>query len=288
MASDTAVVLKYIDYRDSDRIVSLLTEKNGLVSVIARRARSSKSLFSGVIDIGNIVKVELKEPKQGSSSTLWNLNHAKIVEGFLHSRRNIIAFGLLSYCCETTLSLIASEQREQKHYGLLCNSLSVLNDAIVDNRSAEELLPGFIIGFSLKLLAFSGLRPQLSQCAHCHSNQFDQQGWRVVPLHLTFVHRKCQQDFVENLLMSGPASTSILGPPCSDQWRCDVQTALLSPLAETCRQEERMKRLSNGPFWAISEMIEHAIERQLDSTQFLKELNQTTMGLQQLIQRPTQ
>ena len=39
-----AVVLRLVDYRDSDRIVTLFTEEHGKVSAIARAARSSHKL----------------------------------------------------------------------------------------------------------------------------------------------------------------------------------------------------------------------------------------------------
>ena len=70
--SIVALVVGYLDYGDNDRIVSLLSPEHGLISAMAKYARSSKK-YGGAIDLGNHVNVTLNKG-QGS---LWKMREAR-------------------------------------------------------------------------------------------------------------------------------------------------------------------------------------------------------------------
>lgn len=57
IVKDRAVVLRSIDYQDSSKIVGLLTQKNGKITVIAKGAKSPKSKYAGLLQAGNILEV---------------------------------------------------------------------------------------------------------------------------------------------------------------------------------------------------------------------------------------
>jgi DNA repair protein RecO (recombination protein O) len=57
IVKDRAVVLRSIDYQDSSKIVGLLTQENGKVTVIAKGAKSAKSKYAGLLQAGNILEV---------------------------------------------------------------------------------------------------------------------------------------------------------------------------------------------------------------------------------------
>ncbi len=54
---DRAVVLRCIDYQNSSKIVGLLTQHNGKITVIAKGAKSTKSKYAGLLQAGNILEV---------------------------------------------------------------------------------------------------------------------------------------------------------------------------------------------------------------------------------------
>jgi len=56
-----AVVLKSINYKDSDKIYTLLTKDLGKISAIARGVRKISSRRAGNLDKLNLVKVALSE-----------------------------------------------------------------------------------------------------------------------------------------------------------------------------------------------------------------------------------
>ncbi|MCG8373973.1 MAG: DNA repair protein RecO [Balneolales bacterium] len=52
-----AVILKSVDYQESSKIITVLTEEHGKIALIARGAKRAKSKLSGIIEIGNILDV---------------------------------------------------------------------------------------------------------------------------------------------------------------------------------------------------------------------------------------
>lgn len=63
-----AFILSAVNYRDADRILTFLTEDAGLISAIARGARSSRKRFAGVLQPFSEVQIEWSKGK--SLSTL--------------------------------------------------------------------------------------------------------------------------------------------------------------------------------------------------------------------------
>ncbi|MGE5786991.1 MAG: DNA repair protein RecO [Myxococcales bacterium] len=61
----TALVLRKIEYADSDLVVLALTETLGPISVIARSARASKRRFSGGIEPFHSLRLDLEQPRKG-------------------------------------------------------------------------------------------------------------------------------------------------------------------------------------------------------------------------------
>jgi DNA repair protein RecO (recombination protein O) len=52
-----AVVLKSVDYQESSKIITVLSEQHGKIALIARGAKLPKSKLAGLIEIGNILDV---------------------------------------------------------------------------------------------------------------------------------------------------------------------------------------------------------------------------------------
>ncbi|HTU59687.1 MAG TPA: DNA repair protein RecO, partial [Polyangiales bacterium] len=54
-----ALVLRAVDFGESDRVITLLTRELGLVSTMARAARKSKRRFAGALEGFAIIHVEV-------------------------------------------------------------------------------------------------------------------------------------------------------------------------------------------------------------------------------------
>ncbi|HEX7488511.1 MAG TPA: DNA repair protein RecO, partial [Anaeromyxobacteraceae bacterium] len=57
----TGVVLRTVDYGESDRVVTLLTAERGKVSAFARAARASRRRFGGALEHFTLVHAEARE-----------------------------------------------------------------------------------------------------------------------------------------------------------------------------------------------------------------------------------
>ena len=64
------IVIGFVNYGESDRIVKLFSSERGLISAIAKRVRSHKHKWAGILEIGQTLEVKLTPPKMtcGSSS----------------------------------------------------------------------------------------------------------------------------------------------------------------------------------------------------------------------------
>ncbi len=59
----SGVILRLVDFKESDRIFDLLNEDGEIVSFFARSARKPKSKFHGIISIGNFVNINYTKGK---------------------------------------------------------------------------------------------------------------------------------------------------------------------------------------------------------------------------------
>jgi len=91
---EMAIVLGLTNFKDRDRIVTLLTPTLGKVSSVARNAVGSKTRFGGALEPTFFVNAQLRVPRDVSSSEapLWGLDRVDLREDFAHIRGS---YGLL-------------------------------------------------------------------------------------------------------------------------------------------------------------------------------------------------
>ncbi len=148
-----ALVLRATDYRDTDRILTLFTQHLGKVSAVARGARESKRRFAGALEPYAVIRVEL----EATRTELFTLKRAEIdrvFPGILGSFEKMDVAG-------AALSLL-----REAHPGrapdapMFVNAvqfLTLLELAGDPDRSR-------LLAFALRVLALSGLSPQLARC----------------------------------------------------------------------------------------------------------------------------
>ncbi|MFT5353686.1 MAG: DNA repair protein RecO (recombination protein O) [Polyangiales bacterium] len=148
---DDAVLLRAIDYRDTDRILTLYLRDGGRISAIARGARASKRRFGGSLQPFAKLRVEYSPGRE--LATLRGSTIASMNESLLHK-----------------LSCIQSAGEGTALVRDLCVDAEPevrLFDAVV--RFYEELGHGpdeeaLTLAFMTRALCVSGLSPALDQC----------------------------------------------------------------------------------------------------------------------------
>lgn len=154
-----ALLLRSVDFGESDRIVQLLTADAGRTTAIAKGARRSRKRFPGALDYFQELRVQVERRRPTSMA---RLEHARVVRSFLRLREDPRRFALGCYLLEL-LGRLAPEGGavgEHRHlYGFAVSALA-LADAEPPDLRLRTLL-------ELRALEALGLRPELGRCVRC-------------------------------------------------------------------------------------------------------------------------
>jgi DNA repair protein RecO (recombination protein O) len=151
-----AVVLRSVDYGESDRVLTLLTEERGKISAFARGARASKRRFGGALEPFTLVDAELKER---AGSDLWTLDSVVVRRAFGAIRGDLARIACGGYACELARELVREGEAQPELFALLVEYLSLL-----DARPAD---PTGLRAFELRALRAAGVLPRLDACVRC-------------------------------------------------------------------------------------------------------------------------
>ena len=148
-----ALLLRAVDYRDADRILTLFTHSLGVVSAIARGAKSSKRRFAGVLEPYLVLRVEL-EPSRGELMTLKRAELARSFPGILGDLSRMEVAG-------AALALVRDAHPARvPDAPLFMNMLQYLTIVDVEGDPARATL----LSFAMRVLALSGMAPRLDAC----------------------------------------------------------------------------------------------------------------------------
>lgn len=149
------MVLRVVDYREADRIVTLFTEQHGKVSAMARAARRSQKRFAGGLESLCVVEVTL-EHARGELETLREARPVLPCLALLTSLERMEAAGAGLEMLRATL---AERHPEPEVFAL---TERFLVDLDAGSGAATRLLQ-----FQLDVLDLLGFSPELEQCGVC-------------------------------------------------------------------------------------------------------------------------
>ncbi len=154
-----ALILRSVDFGESDRIVHLLVPDSGRLAAIARGARRSVKRFPGTLDLFNHLRVDVW---RGRAGTLARLEQATLLRAFTGLRVDPARFALGCYLLEL-MDRLAPEAGVRhdttRLFEFAVSALATLEAASPDARLRTLL--------ELRALDALGLRPELSRCVRC-------------------------------------------------------------------------------------------------------------------------
>lgn len=153
-----AFVFRMVDYRDSDRILTLYSRELGPLDVLARGARKSFRRFGGHLAMFGRVEA-LVDHREGRS--LSALRSARMLDGYPAFQQDLVRFAIASYLAEIVLRTAAPGAPDDEVWGLLCAAFSSLAHGSRGDR--EDL----VRVFELHILRALGVLPDLSCCSRC-------------------------------------------------------------------------------------------------------------------------
>ncbi len=155
-----AIVAKTMKLSNSSKLVSLITERYGLVKAVAKGARRPKSVFGAALEPITLINclVYYRENRE-----LQNLSSTEIIDPFDELKSDLETLAIASAVVEIALSQTALEDPGANTFALTVEGLNELR--AVGPAHAEKAL----WWFALRLLAAAGYRPVLDACVKCGS-----------------------------------------------------------------------------------------------------------------------
>jgi DNA repair protein RecO len=109
----TAIVLRTIDYQESSKIITVLTESHGKFALMARGAKKPKGPFSGVVEAGNTLNIGFAYK---SNRTVQDLRSADLVHSVSSLRRDFTTWLLLFQVLERITAWYMSMKKTQNYF----------------------------------------------------------------------------------------------------------------------------------------------------------------------------
>ena len=151
------IVLRTIDYGESDRIVNFLTEDTGKISGIAKGARKSRKRFANALEPFSLLSLSLSVKKNGG---LALIEEAAIVDHFSGIRSDLEKTLTAAYFMELIDQFLPEGKRHPELFDLASDYLSFLD--------REPFSANIVRFFELRFLRLTGYEPVLDRCTTCN------------------------------------------------------------------------------------------------------------------------
>ncbi len=150
-----ALVLREVRYKEADRILTLLTDRDGKLTARARGALRKSSRIAAATQQLTFAEMTLFENRGRRT-----VNEAAVLESFDGLRGDMEKLALASYFAECAEALSVEDQPEPELLQLTLNCLYALSRGL---HKAEKIKAAF----ETRLMCISGYAPELSRCAVC-------------------------------------------------------------------------------------------------------------------------
>lgn len=154
MEQSEAFLLRSVDYRDRDRILTLLTPEHGKVSLIARGARGSRRRFAGgALQAFSVLRIGFGWGR----GDLGHLQEAHV----LHAYPRVLADLRRMTWAGAGLALVREVAPARQGDPPLFEAVRRLLETLDRDASADEAL---LTCFQLRVMALAGYAPRLDAC----------------------------------------------------------------------------------------------------------------------------
>jgi len=169
-----AIVLKRMNYRDTSRIVRLLTRDFGLISVIAKGARDRRSRLGPLLDSLNHLQVVFYR-KAGRDLHL--ITQCDMVHRYSTLTEDLARLGPAIAILELAGTASRAEEDGQPLFSAVADSLKSIDEGNDPS--------GVLLRFEMGLLSLLGFRPDFRFCVRCDSPVGPGSGTKTANFRLT-------------------------------------------------------------------------------------------------------
>lgn len=167
MAFDSmeAIVLRRSNYKENDRILTLLSPQRGRVDVIARGCRKPTSPLLAASELFTMGEYVLFKGKGHVMITAFQLK-----DSFYPLRNDVTNLSHASLMLMAADALAQRDEPCEHLFILLARSLARLAYGEMDPRAVTT-------AYLLHLCALGGFKPRLNHCVSCERRLSDEDGW---------------------------------------------------------------------------------------------------------------
>lgn len=155
-----ALVIKSINYKDSDKIYTILVRGLGKISAKARGVRKINSKRLSTLDTLNFIKVGLV-----GESEIRTITEVKLIYSFSNLKNNLDKLKTAYYFLEIVNKLLHESPEYDSIFELLIKCLKRLDEKSFQDTRVENY-------FELNLLNILGYSIETHQCVECGNTDF--------------------------------------------------------------------------------------------------------------------
>jgi len=153
-----SIILKTSDLRETDKIVTVFSEKEGKISAVARGVKKPKSSLRACVQPFCHSLLFLNRGRE-----LDLITQAKLIDFYGNSREDLPRMLYAVYMMEILDKSLMERMPQRNLYYTTLEILEHMND--------KGFNPLIIRFFELKLLISQGYKPMLKQCIYCGNKQ---------------------------------------------------------------------------------------------------------------------
>lgn len=157
MYKTRGIVLREIRYKDTSKIINVLTEDMGKISIMARGAYKAKSTL-----VSSSQQFSYNEYNLRKSRGIYYLNQGDTIDSFYNIRKSLEKYVYGSYLLELADKSLVQDQVNNQVFELLKAGLYYLS-------SLDKDVLKFVIAYEIKFISILGYRPCIDTCVNCRN-----------------------------------------------------------------------------------------------------------------------
>ncbi len=242
-----AVVLRCLDYGESDRIVTFYTLEFGKLSGIAKGAKKSQKRFANALEPFSSSHILFS--KRGRDSLAF-LENCDMINHYGAIREDLEKTLLASYLVDVTEQFTVEGKRQENLFHLLTDFLAL----IAEGKPTE----GLIRFFEMRLLKLAGYEPVLDRCLACHHPVDNGDSYYFLPKDGGVRCQACRGSNEQAIQLSaGTIRSLLLGR--------DMETSRIGRLILSPQSADESRKM-------MTSFIRHILGRDLRSLQVLQQI----------------
>ncbi|CAN5722558.1 hypothetical protein BH20ACI4_BH20ACI4_00560 [soil metagenome] len=176
------IILKTYSLAEADKIVLLLTEKNGLMRGVAKGAKRLKSKFGGNLEPFSVVMAELYQKEEKELVSIRNL---ELQKSFFTQASNPLILQKLAYLSELLIEFSPPHDPNERVY----NMAKICFETIVERQEMTDLI---VLYFEFWLLSLGGYLPNWERCNICE-NEFTESENSNLQMNFHLICDRCRK-----------------------------------------------------------------------------------------------